>query len=330
MIPIHLLVMSLAAWPIADRRPNQAAGGTHVLVVSGLAGEPQYRASFSKLAAAVADAARQRWGVTDSSLVHLAEDPAIDRTRITGRSTKAEVLAALTRLEARARPDDVVLVILLGHGSQQGDIPQFNLPGPDLSAPELAAALDKFAGRTVVVVNASSASGGFVPVLAARGRVIVTATKSGFERNATSFGEWFVKGLTTDQADADKNGRVSVAEAFTYARREVVRSYQAEKRLLTEHAQLDDDGDGKASAELGATGDGGLAKAIAFALATAPVVDPALAPLVAERGRLEAAIATLRGRKASMDAAAYERELERLLVRLAEVNESIRAGSVKP
>ncbi|MFN0177692.1 MAG: C13 family peptidase [Gemmatimonadales bacterium] len=311
--------------------PTQPAPETHVLIITGLAGEPQYRTAFAKLGRTLRDAAIERWGVADSLVRYLAEDPAADKTRITGRSTKVEILATVAAVAARAQPNDVVLLFLAGHGSQQGDQPQFNLPGPDLTAGDLAMALGALDQQLVVVVNTASASGGFVPALTGRGRIVITATKSGFERNATTFGDWFVKALTSDEADADKNGRISVAEAYGYARREVVRSYQTGKKLLTEHAQLDDDGDGKGTHELAATGDGGVAKTVSFTLTKAPTItDPKLAPLVAERRQLEAAVAGLRARKATMDSTGYERELERLLVRLAEVNEALRGGGVRP
>ena len=321
------------AGPGTQTRTSETCQGahTHVVIVTGLAGEPQYRAAFAKLGGQLRDVAQDRWGVADSNLHYLAEDPAADKTRVTGRSTKAEVLAAIAATAARARPSDVVVLFLAGHGSQQGEVPQLNLPGPDLTAADLALALEALSRQTVVVVNTASASGGFVPALAGRGRIVITATKSGFERNATTFGEWFARALTTDEADADKNGRLSVAEAYSYARREVARSYQAAKRLLTEHAQLDDDGDGKGASELSANGDGGLARMVSFALVKdAPVTDPKVAALITERRQLEAAIATLRSRKAAMDSTAYQDEFERLVIRLAEVNEAIRAGGAKP
>jgi hypothetical protein len=305
----------------------QGPGAPHLLVVTGLSGEPQYKAVFAKLGGALVDAARTQWGVADSSVIYLAEDPAIDRTRMTGRGTKEAIQTALTGLAARVRPNDVVVVVLIGHGSQQGEVPQLNLPGPDLTATDLGLSLGEFREQTVVVVNTASASGGFVPVLSGPRRIVITATKSGFERNATMFGEMFVKGLASAEADADKNERVSVAEAFSYARREVVRAYETGKRLLTEHAQLDDNGDGKGVLDLGADGDGGLAKTIAFGLTPETGTDdPAVRSLLATRRGLEAEITALRARKSGLDSASYERQLEELLVKLAETNQALRAA----
>ena len=287
---------------------------THLIVVTGLSGEPQYATAFAKLGSAIVDHAKLRWGVRDSGLVYLAENPAADPARITGRATREAVLAAVGQVARRAAKGDVVLVLLIGHGSEQADEARLNLPGPDLTATELAQALSALSAQTVLVVNAASASGGFLKPLAGPRRVIITATKTGFERNATMFGDFFVKALISDEADADKNGRVSAAEAFQYAGREVARAYETTKRLLTEHAQLED-GEG-----------GALARAVGFALSRDSALDdPRAAKLVAERGRLEAAIAELRGRKARTDSTAYQRDLEQLLVKLAETNQTIRA-----
>ncbi len=293
--------------------PLLLAMQTHLIVVTGLSGEPQYAQSFARLGAAIVDHAKAQWGVRESSLVYLAEDPAADAGRITGRANRAGVLAAVGQIARVAATNDLVLILLIGHGSEQSDEARLNLPGPDLSATDLAQALTALSNQTVVVANTASASGGFLKPLAGPRRVVITATKTGFERNATMFGDYFVKGLTSDEADADKNGQVSAAEAFQYAVREVARSYESAKRLLTEHAQLNDS-DG-----------GALARAVGFALTKDRAADdPRVAGLVTERRRLEAAIAELRGRKARTEPAAYERELEQLLVSLAETTQAIR------
>ncbi len=285
-----------------------------VVVVTGLSGEPQYAAAWTKLGATIVDQAKVQWGVRDSSLVYLTENPTVDPTRMTGRATREAVLAAIGQVSRQTAKNGVVLLLLIGHGSELGDEARLNLPGPDLTATDLAQALKALSDQTVVVVNAASASGGFLKVLAGPRRVVITATKTGFERNATMFGDFFVRALSSDAADADKNGRVSAAEAFQYASREVARAYETGKRLLTEHAQLDD------------SESGALARAVDFALVEDSTAgDPRVATLVAERRRLEAAIAELRGRKARTDSTAYQRELERLLVSLAEANQAIRA-----
>jgi hypothetical protein len=311
--------------------PALAAQATHVLVVSGLSGEPAWAARFRQAATQLLDAAAA-WGVAPADAAWLAENPA-GEPRAGGRATRDAVLAALGRIAGRAGADDVVLLVLLGHGSQQGDEARLSLPGPDLTAADLAAALAAMPRPVVVVVNAASASGGFLGPLSGPRRVVVTATRTGFERNATVFGEHFAAGLATGAADLDKDGRVSVAEAYTWARREVIRHYETARRLRTEHAQLDDDGDGAGTQDLAAEGaaDGALARAVLLAAPReALAADPRAAPLLAERRRLERQIAELRQRRAAMDSAAYERELERLLVALAEATQALRALERRP
>ena len=301
---------ALLAAAVAFGLPAPAgAQQVHLLIVNGLAGEPRFRARFEQVATTLADTARIRWGVPDSSLIVLAEEPFGSRWRAR-RSTRDEIAQSLMRLSRRVAPGDVVLVFVNGHGSGEGAGSRVSLPGPDATAADFAGWLAGFARQRVVFVNAASGSGDFVAALARPGRLVVTATRTAFERNETSFATPFVRGLTGGEADADKDGRVSVLEAFSYARKEVARAYETDNRMLTEHAALSDST---------------LARAIAFGGARAST-DPRVAALVAERHALEAQVATLRTRKDSLGPAAYERELERLLVAIAEKTRAIRAA----
>ncbi len=73
-------------------------------------------------------------------------------------------------------------------------------------------------------------------------RVVVTATKSAFERNESQFGRFFVDALSKDGADTDKDTRISLLEAFKYAEAETKRFYETDGRLATEHPQIADEG----------------------------------------------------------------------------------------
>ena len=284
----------------------------HVLAVSGLSGEPAYRLLFESAIATRVDSARARWRVSDASLFVLAEDTTTTRVHATGRSTKSDLGKAFLALSRRVAPGDIVFVFLVGHGSGEGADSRVSLPGPDATAGDFAGWLAGFPRQTVVLVNAASGSGDFVSALAGPRRVIVTATRTALERNESRFATPFVRGLTSGEADADKDGRVSVLEAFAYAKREVARVYETDNKMLTEHAALSDSG---------------LARSVSFGAQrgqSAPL-DPRAAALVAERSELEAKVAALRGRKDSMSPAAYEAELERLLVQVAEKSQAIRA-----
>lgn len=282
---------------------------THVLLVTGLSGAPAFKRAFDASAQSARDAAKSRWGVSDSSLIVLTEDSV--RTALSsGRSTRDNIARAFRTLSSRVRPGDVLFVLLVGHGSGDGAQSKVNLPGPDATAAEYASWLAGFSQQQVVFVNAATGSGDFVPVLAAPNRVIVTATKTANERNESVFHPFFTGALGMDAADADKDGRLSVFEVFRYARTEVGKVYTSSNRMQTEHALVSDSL---------------LAARVTFGT-TAATTDPRIATLLAERQALESAVASLRAKKSTMTADAYDAALERLLLALAEKTQAIRAA----
>jgi hypothetical protein len=301
---------------------SPAVAQTHVLVACGLGGEPRYQETFLATGLAVARALEERMGVPRPNIRLLAEDPARD-TMVAARSTKEEIDRSLAAMADRAAPGATILIVLIGHGSEGPAGPRVNLPGPDLTAVEFAALLERFGTRQVVVVNAASASGDWVREVARPGRVVLTATRSTREREETQFGRHFAEALASDEADRDKDGRLSVLEAFEYARREVVRAYERDQRLRTEHPLLDADGDGVGTMEPVATeGDGAIAATLYLGGQRGGTP---LAGLAAVKDSLEREVARLRGRKPAMDAGEYERRLEGLLLELARVNRELRA-----
>lgn len=305
---LALFGLVLAAGPVAAQR-------THLLIVSGLSGEPQFAKRFEGAAAAIVDAARTTWQIADSSVIWLAEDPARDRARIRGRSVREEVEAAFLALSRRAAPGDQVVVVLIGHGGGEREQSRVNLPGPDPTAAEYATWLAGFARQSVVFVNTASGSGDFLDVLKGPGRVVLTATRSALERNESVFVEHFARGLATGEADADKDGRISVLEAFRYADTEVARHYATANVLRTERATLSDSA---------------LAARVTFGPPPRGADDPRVRALRAERQAIEEELAQLRRRRDTMSATAYEDALERLLVRIAEKTAEIRAAGGTP
>ncbi len=205
--PAAVLILLLAAVP--------AAGETALVVITGVGGEPRYDELFHTWAATLMDAAGDRYGVPDTNIVYLAADPERDPERARARSTRENVLATLEGLAARAPDDALLLLVVIGHGSFRDGVSKVNLPGPDMTAQDFVAALEKFGERPVVIANLASASGEFVGALSGPGRVVVTATKSGMERNVSVFGQFFVAAFVGDDADVDNDGRVSVVEAVT-------------------------------------------------------------------------------------------------------------------
>jgi hypothetical protein len=298
-----------------------------LLIVVGLVGpdSPEHAELFRKWGATLADSS-ERLGVTKDRLVYLVDEPGEGDKRATGPATKDEVTKALERFAAEAGPEDLVFVTLIGHGDFDGRMAKFNLVGRDITPPEFDALFDKMRAKQIVFVDTSAASGPFVETLSAPGRTVVTATRNGSEKYATLFGGPFVEALTSEAADQDKNRRISVLEAFLYAKAEVERGYKREGLLQTEHAVLDDDGDKEGSQTPAIGGkDGKIAAVLSLgSMEAATPKDPKLAAQYDERRDLERRMENLRLLKDSLDPARYASELEKLATELARKSREIR------
>ena len=304
------------------------AQSSHLLIISGLGALPEYSDAFYEWSLTLADAARKKHGLAANQVTYLAEDPARDSARINGKSTREAIGAAIRGIADRSVAHDQIFIVLFGHGTSTGTESKFGIPGPDLSSTQFDSLLAPLAGRRVAFVNAATASGDFVEALSAPGRAIVTATKTGFERNEVIFPGFFVAAFAGDGADTDKDNRVSLFEAFEYARQEVARSYEESKKIMTEHAMIDDNGDKKGSPIANAReGDGALARAMFLAptVSTTAAANPRLVALYNEKRSLEDRIEGLRKIKDSVPPAMYEDQLEKLLIDLALKNQEIKA-----
>jgi len=318
---IALTVLLLAA-PVA-------AQDAYVAVIVGLGGEPEHAETFRRWGGSLVEHATGRLAIPKERVLYLLEDPQQDVKRATGKATKEAIEKGLGAIASAAKAEDVVFIVLIGHGTWDGKVAKFNLPGPDMAAADFAAILARSGTKNVVFVNTASASGPFVEALAGKARVIVTATRNGAEQFATVFGGYFVDALAGEAADADKNRRVSVLEAFNAAKIEVARVYQQRGIMLTERALLEDGGDGEGSLEPAINGKDGSAAAVlslgAPREALALPADPKLRQLHQERRALEQRAESLKLLKASMSPAAYAAELEKVLIELARKSQEIRA-----
>ena len=272
---------------------------TRALIISGVSGEPRLAQQFERDVTSMRNALNARFG---ANAVMLTESS-------TPKSDKTGITRALQSLATSSQPGDQVLVVLVGHGSAQGGDVRFNIPGPDMTAGELAAALGAFDKRNVAVVIATSSSGAFIKPLEGAGRTIITATKSGAQNEEVVFATHFAKALSDDVADINKDGAVSLSEAFEYSKTEVARFYQQNNRIATESAVLT-----------------GTADGFVLRKPSVKAADPAVQKLYAERTGVEQKIAAHRAKKSSMQAEQYEAELEKLLLQLATIQRQIRAA----
>ncbi len=310
---------------------------THIIVITGLSGDPAYAEEFHQWATTLIDAATDRYELPAENIIYLAEKTDVDPVRIEDRSTRENVERAFATVAERALPDDRVLVLLIGHGTYASGESRFNLPGRDLTAKDYARLLEPLGSQQVAFVNAATASGGFIEVLSGEGRTVVTATRSGGQWNAAVFGGYFVEAFADgeEESDQNKDGRVSVLEAFEYAVVQVARVYESDGRLQTEHALLDDNGDGEGTREpdplatLTTTTDGAFARNLFISAGEGTGIaglpdDPVLRALYQGRLELQEEVEALQAVRGGTDETIYETEMERLLVAMALKSREIR------
>jgi hypothetical protein len=310
---ILLLCMVLNdAPPAASDRPT-------VIVVVGAEGTPEYAQEFAQSA--------DRWAVAakrgSARFVQIGRDePAATTT------TDKDRLKALLDEEMK-NPTQPLWLVFIGHGTSNGQEAKFNLRGPDVSDHELAQWLAN-CHRPLAFIDCSSASAPFINRLSGPGRVVITATQSGQEIQFSRFGDYLSASIADPAADLDKDGQTSLLEAFLAASHQVDEFYKQDGRIVTEHALLDDNGDGKGiaanwfqglratqAAKDGVALDGPRAHQWHLVLSAA---EQAMPPeLRARRDELELKIETLRNRKASLPEADYYAQLDELFLQLAKL-----------
>jgi hypothetical protein len=300
--------LAAAAYVLLMAAPLRAS--VYYVTVAGLGGEPDYQQRFT----ANANELDKVFKASSGAHVYTLTGNQATRTRL------SETMSAIAR---EAKPEDDLVLTLIGHGSFDGVEYKFNLVGPDISAAELAAMCDKVAARRQLVVNTTSASGGSVTALERPGRAVIAATKSGTEKNATVFARYWVEALEDPTTDVDKSESISALEAFQYAERKTAAFYDSQKRLATEHAVFEDTGHGEAVRVNAAQGhEGALLSSITvlrIGASQAAMNDPAKRELLAKKEELEQKIDALKYQKAAMDPADYKKQLTDALLQLATV-----------
>lgn len=305
---MKVLLLLLAAVTVSP-------GATCFLTVAGLGGEADYEQRFAAWAKEID--ATLRGSRAEARLETLSGPSA----------TRENLRAAFERFARVCAARDDLVVMLIGHGTFDGFEYKFNLPGPDITAVELAALLDKVPAQRQLVVNMTSASGASLAPLSRPGRIVITATKSGTEKNATVFARYWAEALRDPSVDTDKNEAITALEAFRYAQRRTAEFYETQKRIATEHALLDDSGQGEGVRTPSAEDkQGRLAAAftlLRFGAAQAAVRDPEKRKLLARKEQLEQEIDRLKYEKAAMPLEEYRRQLTALLVELARTQEAL-------
>ncbi|MEO7271295.1 MAG: hypothetical protein ABIX28_20930 [Vicinamibacterales bacterium] len=296
------------------------------VIVSGASGGPPYAQQYAAWADDLSRILRERMKLVPANVVVLEED-----AESANQATAMNVRRALSAVRAKMAARDLLLIVLIGHGTFDGTDAKFNLVGPDLESAEWASLLDGLPGR-LVIANTAAAGFPFLQKLAGPRRVVISATDNAAQRYDTVFPGFFIHAFEEPAADIDKNGRVSIWEAFAAATTSVRRYYQRQGQLATERALLDDTGDGIGHEPGGSSDDGTIASSIYLDVPDpgAPPTDDVLVQLLQRRAALEGELEELRIRKQFLPPPEYQQEFERIMLALAKVQREIRErrGSV--
>lgn len=301
------------------------ASERYALVVTGASGGEQYARKYDAWRTSFVTTLRETFHYPTDHLVVLAENESDGILK----ATRENVRRVVAGFVDRASKDDVVTVLLIGHGAgDSSDEAKFNLVGPDLSAAEWAALFRPLAAK-LLFIDASSGSFPFLEKLSGNGRIVVTANDSAAQQYETVFPEFFVKAFEDGEADFDKNGRVSLWEAFEYSTSGVRRWFEERGQLATERPLLDDSGDGMGG-EADTPGPDGAAARVTYLQPERPIVETAdaeLNRLRRRRAELDAQLEELKARKPGMAPDDYDRALEKLLLEIAQIDRQIRSRS---
>lgn len=317
-----LVLCILAATPtVALAQPAR-----HAVLIQGASGEPLFAKQHRGWLDQMVTTLRDKFKMTSSQLTVMAETAGDGELR----ATSENVRATFDRLSKTLQPSDVLFVMLIGHGTADVSGAKFNLVGPDLTVADWKAILAPIKAR-VVFVNSSSASFPFAAGLTADRRIIITSTSIISQRYATMFADAFIQALNADAADLDKNGRISMWEAFFYSSRMVKQYYEQKGQLATERPLIEDNGDGVGREAMSATGEDGTLSTMTYldAVVEAKPTDPALQMLLQKQELLTLQVDELKRKKATMQPAEYEAAWEKLMIELATLGAEIRAKGGK-
>jgi hypothetical protein len=315
-------VVGLVALAILTAVPA-AAEQRYAIVLSGASGGPKYAEQMAEWRNGLRSALVDRYGFAAENVRVF-----VDETVKTGEQGSAQnVRNGIAAIRKQMTQQDLLLIVLFGHGTYDGEAAKFNLVGPDLAAADWKTMLNGLPGR-LVVVNTTASSFPFLEELSGANRIVITATDSAAQKYATVFPDYFVKAIQAASSDLDKNGRTSIFEVFAASSLAVKQHYEQRGQLTTERAVFDDNGDGVGRESEAPGPDGALARTLYLdAELPAAANNPELAALIRRRQALEADAEALKAKKGVMPQPQWEAEYEKLMLELARVSREIKTKS---
>ncbi len=309
-------------------------GERYALILGGLGGQTEFTEKYFQQTSRLYDLLVDSLQYDRKNVIYLFENTRYDSSKINYPATAENVRRAVAQLAKTMKPQDQLFIFMVGHGTHDGDWCKFNLVGSDLRDIDFAQLLLQLPTEKIILINTTSASGPFIEKLSGEERVIITATKSGRQHFETNFADFFLNVLYSGEADANKDHRISFAEAFKFAKTRQDAWFAEKRQIRAEHPLLDDNGDGTGSEDLDGTADGQLASRIFIGPISAELEATMKRPqtgtsspadnLLLKKVRLEQEIEELKAKKDKIKPAEYAQKLEALLIELAKVNQDLK------
>jgi len=243
--------MGVAQGIAEKERPS--SGTRHALIVCGLPGDAEHEGMFAAVLQGLCDGLTERCQFpADQVLVWSGSERQSKKAPVNcsyqGPGTRESIEAGARQLRAGVRREDALWVIVVGHAHFDGRRAWLNLPGPDIDAEEFGRYFQGITCGEQVFFLTTPASGYAIKFLSQKERVVITATEADREVNETIFPTILAEILSTpppfSELDPDKDGRVTLFDLYLSVCRRVLQTYADAKNIPTEHAQLDDNGDG--------------------------------------------------------------------------------------
>jgi len=250
LISLILFCLILASFAHADN---------YALIIGGLASSKSYYDAFWYSASKLYQLLTDEYGYHPKNITFLFEDDGLEDGLVDGKSIKENVQRSFEELRTKVKPDDRVVIFMVGHAARREGTTKFNLPRSDIPDTDYATLFKQIDCKQAYVILAFPRSGSFIKFISKPGWVTITS-HSPREGHDGMFCRVFVDALYNEAIDADEDGKISILEAFLHTKEEIKKWYETDGSVALEHPHLDDNGDGVGSHKEVPSQDGQLAK----------------------------------------------------------------------
>lgn len=225
-----------------------------MVVLCGLPGDDEHRTRLTDAVRKLITSAPAVFQFDKSRMRVLAGDETMrseiaDTFSETGICTRESVATVLESLGSDIAPSDTCMLFLLGHAQLYEARSTFNVQGIDFDGTELASWMKPIQCLNRVFWITTPVSGFWLKPLSGPCTTVISATEPDLEFTATEMPYALadiVAGSNGAQPlnDIDEDGKLTMLDLYLAVNLEIHQRFRTAERLQTEHAQLDDNGDG--------------------------------------------------------------------------------------